>query len=53
VPKFTVGRRKETAIFRGSKNGDRSSMVELQIVVLAVAGSSPVGHPFSFSMRDF
>jgi hypothetical protein len=28
-------------------------MVELQIVVLAVAGSSPVGHPFSFSMGDF
>ena len=26
-------------------DGDRSSMVELQIVVLAVAGSSPVGHP--------
>jgi hypothetical protein len=26
-------------------HGDRSSMVELQIVVLAVAGSSPVGHP--------
>src|SRR5437762_12731145 len=25
--------------------GGRSSMVELQIVVLAVAGSSPVGHP--------
>ena len=26
-------------------NGGRSSMVEPQIVVLAVAGSSPVGHP--------
>lgn len=26
-------------------NGGHSSMVELQIVVLAVAGSSPVGHP--------
>src|SRR4051794_36039474 len=26
-------------------HGGRSSMVELQIVVLAVAGSSPVGHP--------
>jgi hypothetical protein len=25
--------------------GGRSSMVELQIVVLAVAGSNPVGHP--------
>src|SRR5215212_5502384 len=25
--------------------GGRSSMVELQIVILAVAGSSPVGHP--------
>ena len=23
-------------------------MVELQIVILAVAGSSPVGHPFAF-----
>ena len=29
----------------GPPDGDRSSMVELQIVVLAVAGSSPVGHP--------
>ena len=27
--------------------GGRSSMVEPQIVVLAVAGSSPVGHPIS------
>ena len=27
-------------------NGDRSSMVELQFVVLAVAGSSPVDRPF-------
>jgi hypothetical protein len=26
-------------------NGGRSSMVEPQIVVLVVAGSSPVGHP--------
>ncbi len=25
--------------------GGHSSMVELQIVILAVAGSSPVGHP--------
>src|SRR5687768_9304985 len=34
------------------ENGGRSSMVELQVVVLAVAGSSPVGHPFSlFSGR--
>ena len=30
--------------FRGS-DGGRSSMVEPQIVVLVVAGSSPVGHP--------
>ncbi len=29
-------------------NGGRSSMVELQIVVLAVAGSSPVGRPATF-----
>src|SRR2546423_7100820 len=29
--------------------GGRSSMVELQIVVLAVAGSSPVGHPRALS----
>ena len=28
------------------RDGGHSSMVELQIVVLAVAGSSPVGHPF-------
>ena len=27
-------------------DGGRSSMVEPQIVVLVVAGSSPVGHPF-------
>ena len=26
-------------------------MVELQIVILAVAGSSPVGHPFDFGLR--
>ena len=30
--------------FRGN-DGGRSSMVEPQIVVLVVAGSSPVGHP--------
>jgi hypothetical protein len=28
-------------------DGGRSSMVEPQIVVLVVAGSSPVGHPIS------
>src|SRR5687768_6821313 len=28
-----------------AQNGGRSSMVELQVVVLAVAGSSPVDHP--------
>jgi hypothetical protein len=28
-------------------DGGRSSMVEPQIVVLVVAGSSPVGHPAS------
>src|SRR5882762_11979423 len=35
--------------------GGRSSMVEPQIVVLVVAGSSPVGHPwnFGFSSADF
>ena len=27
-------------------------MVELQIVVLAVAGSSPVGHPTSFKSKN-
>jgi hypothetical protein len=32
--------------FRGN-DGGRSSMVEPQIVVLVVAGSSPVGHPAS------
>ena len=35
----------EVRYFPRSENGGRSSMVELQIVVLAVAGSSPVGHP--------
>ena len=30
---------------RQQRDGGRSSMVELQIVVLVVAGSSPVGHP--------
>src|SRR6266567_3077864 len=30
---------------RQRSDGGRSSMVELQIVVLVVAGSSPVGHP--------
>ena len=33
---------------RFERDGGHSSMVELQIVVLAVAGSSPVGHPSSF-----
>ena len=32
-----------------SRNGGRSSMVEPQIVILVVAGSSPVDHPFPFS----
>lgn len=32
--------------------GGRSSMVELQIVVLAVAGSSPVGRPASFTSEE-
>ncbi len=32
--------------------GGRSSMVEPQIVILVVAGSSPVGHPIpSFPIR--
>ena len=30
-----------------ANDGGRSSMVEPQIVVLVVAGSSPVGHPDS------
>lgn len=34
--------------FRLRSVGGRSSMVEPQIVVLDVAGSSPVGHPTSF-----
>ena len=40
---FAKGVRKTRMLALGV--GDRSSMVELQIVVLAVAGSSPVGHP--------
>jgi hypothetical protein len=36
----------------GASDGDRSSMVELQIVVLAVAGSSPVGHPSCFRGKN-
>jgi hypothetical protein len=31
--------------------GGRSSMVEPQIVILVVAGSSPVGHPSNFKFR--
>jgi hypothetical protein len=39
-------------LFRGN-DGGRSSMVEPQIVVLVVAGSSPVGHPpNNFSILD-
>src|SRR5437867_5317016 len=34
-------------ILFGANDGGRSSMVEPQIVVLVVAGSSPVGHPAS------
>ena len=40
---------------RFERDGGRSSMVELQIVILAVAGSSPVGHPaldFGFRISD-
>ena len=39
----------ETGILKSVSGGDggRSSMVEPQIVVLVVAGSSPVGHPES------
>jgi hypothetical protein len=44
--------RNHTCLFRALmaryailNNGGRSSMVELQIVVLAVAGSNPVGRP--------
>ena len=33
-------------LVRQRSDGGRSSMVEPQIVVLVVAGSSPVGHPF-------
>ncbi len=32
-------------------DGGHSSMVELQIVVLVVAGSSPVGHPVFVKCR--
>ena len=32
-------------IFFPANDGGRSSMVEPQIVILVVAGSSPVGHP--------
>lgn len=34
-----------------SRVGGRSSMVEPQIVILVVAGSSPVDHPFLFTSR--
>lgn len=33
------------ALLSGPQVGGRSSMVELQIVILVVAGSSPVDHP--------
>src|SRR5438045_5461599 len=36
-------------LVRQRNDGGRSSMVEPQIVVLVVAGSSPVGHP----IKDF
>ena len=37
---------------RFGRDGGHSSMVELQIVILAVAGSSPVGHPIPL-ISDF
>ena len=41
-----VGKRSHSVnVLAHFPNGGRSSMVELQIVILAVAGSSPVGHP--------
>ena len=42
IPSFAIPNLKT----RFERYGGRSSMVELQIVILAVAGSSPVGHPF-------
>src|SRR5947207_332329 len=44
---FAIGRLKSTF----QVDGGRSSMVELQIVILAVAGSSPVGHPCPVAIR--
>ena len=49
---FPRGEKISLAILRslivsGAPNGVRSSMVESQIVILVVAGSSPVGHPIS------
>jgi hypothetical protein len=38
---------------RHFSDGGRSSMVEPQIVVLVVAGSSPVGHPHRFAISRF
>ena len=36
---------REGLLSSASPNGGHSSMVESQIVILVVAGSSPVGHP--------
>ena len=45
----TIGIFRKDANVRPRKDGGRSSMVELQFVVLAVAGSSPVDHPIFLS----
>ena len=41
-------RRKAITIQLLFRDGDRSSKVEPQIVILVVAGSNPVGHPIFF-----
>ena len=47
LPRFRT-----TLPIRSAENGGRSSTVESQIVILVVAGSSPVGHPTSLETGE-
>ena len=40
------------SLLQHRSDGGRSSMVEPQVVVLVVAGSSPVDHPIHFWILD-
>ena len=50
-PKIPPWQPPRTGYLFPPRDGGHSSMVEYQIVILGVAGSSPVGHPLALSRR--